>query len=169
MQHSVVADTEEEKAALGQERSEAAADTMKGIRARLPWTEENKTTNRGEENTGEAPTQHRENNNASTTTKVRTPQNKKRSGATKMLTYADNSLGNSRMLFFILGAWFGLLMIFVMKVLWLDRNTGNANFLFFMKLTYVTFGSLALGEWIRSFMSAMKARHFGRTWGIPDR
>lgn len=54
-----------------------------------------------------------------------------------------------RMVIEILGCFFGLCMYPVMSELWLMRNSGNGNFLFFMGITYHVFGTLSLFEFLR--------------------
>eukprot|EP00920_Eleutheroschizon_duboscqi_P017638 GHVT01042073.1.p1 GENE.GHVT01042073.1~~GHVT01042073.1.p1 ORF type:complete len:192 (-),score=28.69 GHVT01042073.1:528-1103(-) len=46
----------------------------------------------------------------------------------------------------------GLVMMPVMTCLWLGRNTGNANFLYFMQLVHHTLTGVMLIEWIRGFI-----------------
>ena len=53
-------------------------------------------------------------------------------------------------------AFFGICMYPVMSVMWLQRNTGNANFMFFMQLLYQSCAALSLVEFIRAFKFEMR-------------
>merc|ERR1712054_78176 len=52
--------------------------------------------------------------------------------------------------FLLSGLLFGLVMFPTMTLVWLQRNAGNANFLYNMTLVVNIFSSLLLSEWLKA-------------------